>query len=423
MTMTDTPRSALVLGAGIIGTASALRLAQAGVATTLIDWQAPGAGASSGNAGSISEESIVPIALPGMLAQVPGWLLDPTGPLHVRWRYLPRAAPWLARWLLASRIRTVERSSAALRGLLHGAVDEYHDLLGPQEAARLIRRNGQLILWQSDRQSRSERAGHDLRERHGVAMRWLSAGEIGELEPALAPVFARGLLLERHGHLVDPLATVQALAARFAAAGGTLRKARVAALERGPDGDTRVVLEGGEILQADRYVLSAGAWSVRLAKALGLRIPLDTERGYHVTLKGLGGLCTRPIMHGDKAFIVTQMAMGLRVAGTVEIAGTDAPADYRRAELLLEHARAMFRDLPDAPTEHWMGCRPSLPDSLPVIDRMRTAPDVVLAFGHGHLGMTGAPATARMVRDLVLGRRVNADISAFGAGRFDHWRS
>lgn len=418
MTQTDTPKTAIIIGAGIIGTACALRLVQAGITVTMIDWQDPGQGTSSGNAGSLSCESIVPVALPGMISQVPKWLLDPMGPLSVRWRYLPRAAPWLLKWLNASRMQTVERSAAALRDLLYSAVDDYEDLLGPTDAARLIRRRGQLVVWQSPDQSRSERAGHALREKHGVAMRWVTPGEIADLEPELAPVFARGLLLERHGHLIDPLATVQALARKFIAAGGVIRKARVTDLDRTPTGETRVVIEGGEIMQADRIVLSAGAWSVRLAQKLGLRVPLETERGYHVTLKGIEGLCTRPIMHADKAFIVTQMAKGLRAAGTVEIAGVDAPPNYDRAKLLVGHTRAMFRNLPDAEPEYWMGYRPSVPDSVPVIDRMQTAPDVVVAFGHGHLGMTGAPATASIVSDLVLGRRTNRDIAPFRANRF-----
>lgn len=418
MTQSDTPKTALVIGAGVIGTAAALRLVQAGVNVTLIDQQDPGQGTSSGNAGSLSCESIVPVALPGMLSQVPKWLLDPTGPLNVRWRYLPRAAPWLVKWLAASRLQTVERSAAALRGLLDSAVDEYEDLLGPKDAARLMRRRGQLLVWGSPDQSPSERAGHALREKHGVAMRWLTPGEIAELEPELAPVFARGLLLERHGHLIDPLATVQALAAKFVAAGGVIRKGRVADLDRTSTGETRVVLDGGETLRADRIVLAAGAWSVRLAQKLGLRVPLDTERGYHVTLKGLDGLLSRPVMQADKAFIVTQMTMGLRVAGTVEIAGVDAPPNYERAKLLVGHVQEMFRALPEAKPEYWMGYRPSVPDSVPVIDRMQTAPDVIVAFGHGHLGMTGAPATARIVRDLVLDRRTNQDIAPFRASRF-----
>lgn len=418
MTLSDTPRTALVIGAGVIGTASALRLAQAGLQTTLIDWQEPGQGASAGNAGSISSESIVPIALPGMLSQVPKWLIDPQGPLHVRWRYLPRAAPWLVKWVRASRQETVEASAIALRGLLHSAVDDYCDLLGPEDSARLIRRRGQLIVWRSPHQSRSERVGHALREKHSVAMRWVTPAEITELEPAMAPNYARGLLLERHGHMIDPVATVQALAAKFQALGGVIRKGRVAELTRDVSGDASVLLEGGEILRADRIVLSAGGWSMRLAARLGLNVPLETERGYHVTLPGVENMCSRPIMNADQAFIVTQMAMGLRAAGTVEIAGLDAAPNYARAETLLKHLKTMFPDLPDAAPEYWMGCRPSIPDSLPVIDRIANAPNVIVAFGHGHLGMTGAPATARIVRDLALGVRMNDDITPFRATRF-----
>lgn len=418
MTLSDTPRTALVIGAGVIGTASALRLAQAGLQTTLIDWQEPGQGASAGNAGSISSESIVPIALPGMLSQVPKWLFDPQGPLHVRWRYLPRAAPWLVRWVRASRQETVEASAIALRGFLHSAVDDYCDLLGPEDSARLIRRRGQLIVWRSPHQSRSERVGHALREKHSVAMRWVTPAEITQLEPAMAPIYARGLLLERHGHMIDPVATVQALAAKFQALGGVIRKGRVAELTRDVSGDASVLLEGGEILRADRIVLSAGGWSMRLAAELGLDVPLETERGYHVTLPGVENMCSRPIMNADQAFIVTQMAVGLRAAGTVEIAGLDAPPNYARAETLLKHLKTMFPDLPGSTPEYWMGCRPSIPDSLPVIDRIANAPNVIVAFGHGHLGMTGAPATARIVRDLALGVRMNDDITSFRATRF-----
>lgn len=411
-------RSALVVGAGVIGTACALQLARAGLRTTLVDWQDPGQGASAGNAGCLSAQSIVPIALPGMLAQVPKWLIDPTGPLHVRWRYLPRAAPWLWKWIRASQMATVHRSAAALRGLLETTIEEFAALLGPSDAARLIRRNGQLLVWRSARPDRSEAIGHRLREMHGVDMQWLTPAEIADLEPGLAPVFARGLLLRRHGNLVDPLDTVQTLARHFQAAGGTFVRARVADIEARADGTAQLRLEDGGSLAADRLVIAAGAWSARLAARLGLRIPLETERGYHATFPGVSDLCTRPVMDVNNATIVAPMTLGLRVAGTVEIAGVDAPPDYRRAEALLAHVRTMFLNPPDTKPSYWMGCRPSLPDSIPVIDRAPGLPGVILAFGHGHLGMTGAPATARIVRDLALDRPINADISPFRATRF-----
>lgn len=410
--------SVVVVGAGVIGTACALQLARAGANTTLIDWQDPGSGASSGNAGSLSAQSIVPIALPGMLRQVPKWLIDPAGPLHVRWRYLPKAAPWLWKWVQASRMTTVHRSSAALRTLLDTAVEDFEDLLGPEDSARLIQRRGQLLVWRTARPDRPETVGHQLREMHGVDMEWLTPSKIAELEPALAPVFSRGLLLKRHGHLVDPLDTVQTLARHFHTAGGSFIKGRVSEIDIDADRSVALRLEGGQTIHADRLVIAAGAWSARLTAKMGLRIPLETERGYHASIPGVSGFCTRPIMDVNNSTIVTPMLSGLRIAGTVEIAGVDAPPDYRRAKALLTHYRSMFSNPPEGEPSYWMGCRPSLPDSIPVIDRLNELPNVILAFGHGHLGMTGAPATARIVRDLALDRPINMDISAFRATRF-----
>lgn len=409
--------SAIVIGAGVIGTASALQLARAGVAVTLIDPEVPGSGCSSGNAGSISEESIAPMALPGMLAKVPGWLIDPEGPLYVRWRYLPRAAPWLLRWVLASRPATVEASAAALRPFLKGAVDDYADLLGAQQYAALVRRRGQLLVWESARPSRSERAGHALRERHGVAMRWLTPGEIGEIEPELSPIFRRGLLLERHGHMVDPQRVVAALAEEFRGRGGRIVQGRARQVATTEDG-ARVVLDDGAAHCADRMVIAAGAWSAELARQLGIHVPLETERGYHAMIDGAASLCSRPVMHGDRSFIASPIGAALRVAGTVEIAGLTAPPDYRRARALLSQARRMFRNVEADRVGYWMGCRPSLPDSVPAIGAVPDNPAILVAFGHGHLGMTGAPATARIVRDLALGRCPNIDLAPFRVDRF-----
>ena len=412
------PETAIVVGAGVVGSACAVQLARAGVRTTLVDWQDPGNGASSGNAGSLSAQSVVPIALPGMLRQVPKWLIDPAGPLHVRWSYLPKAAPWLWKWVRASRMSTVHRSAAALRSLLDTAIEDFEELLGPEDSARLIRRHGQLLVWRSARPDRTEAVGHQLRELHGVEMEWLTPSEIAELEPELAPVFSRGLLLKRHGHLVDPQDAVQTLARHFRSAGGAFVKDRVADIDVCADRTVALRLDGGRSVHAHRLVIAAGAWSARLAAKLGCRIPLETERGYHATIPGVSGFCTRPIMDVNNSTIVTPMASGLRIAGTVEIAGVDAPPDYRRAKALLTHYHSMFSHPPVGEPTYWMGCRPSLPDSIPIIDRVEGLPNVILAFGHGHLGMTGAPATARIVRDLFLDRPINMDISAFRASRF-----
>lgn len=290
--------------------------------------------------------------------------------------------------------------------------------MGPVDSARLIRRRGQLLVWRSARPGRAETVGHRLRELHGVEMEWLTLPDIADLEPELAPIFTRGLLMKRHGHLVDPLETVQTLARHFHAAGGTFLKALATDIAVSADRSVTLRLDGGQAVHADRLVVAAGAWSARLVARLGVKIPLETERGYHASFPGLDGYCARPIMDVDNSTIVTPMARGLRIAGTVEIAGVDAPPDYSRAKALLPHLRSMFSNPPTGQPSYWMGCRPSLPDSIPVIDRIEGVPNVILAFGHGHLGMTGAPATAMIVRDLALDRTPNMDISAFSAARF-----
>ncbi|ESR27392.1 NAD(P)/FAD-dependent oxidoreductase [Lutibaculum baratangense] len=410
--------TALVVGAGAIGTATALCLSRNGFATTLVDGLDPGRGCSFGNAGSLSEQAITPMALPGMLRKVPGWLSDPEGPLHVRWGYLPKALPWLVRWVLASRESRAAESAAGLKPLLDGAVDGYRFLLGEARFRELVTRRGQLILWESPAPSRSEAAGHALRERHGVEMRWVSPPEIAELEPRLAPIFARGIFLPRHGQLLDPGAAVAAMADGLRRGGGTVERGEVVRLAPREGGGGRVTLGDGRVLGADIVVVAAGAWSHRLVAQIGIGVPLETERGYHVRFPGATGLASRSIMNADRSFIAAPMAEGLRVGGTVEIAGVDAAPRYERARPLAREACRMFPDLPQAEPLEWMGCRPSLPDSLPVIDRAPGHAGILLAFGHGHLGMTGAPMTARLVADLAAGAPPTIDLAPYRVTRF-----
>lgn len=410
--------TAIVIGAGAIGTACALQLAREGISTQLIDWRDPGEGCSSGNAGSVSSQSIVPMSLPGMITKVPGWLLDPLGPLFVRWQYFPKSLPWLIRWVIASRMKAVHRSSAALTALLGNAFEEYADLLGPKDFDRLVRRNGQLLVWESPTQSRSEKIGHALREKYGVAMRWLTPGEISDLEPELSPIFTRGLLLERHGQLVDPLLVVQTLANKFREQGGTFVKGLIVDVVPQDFGGARIKVEGGKTYTADHVIIAAGAWSGEIARKLGVSVPLETERGYHVMLPAAQGLCSRPILNADRSFIASPINGGLRIAGTVEIAGLDAEPRYERAEALVTLAKKMFRSIDESNPNYWMGCRPSLPDSVPVIDQSDQLKSIYFAFGHGHLGMTSAPMTASLISDLVVGRKPRIELEPYRITRF-----
>jgi glycine/D-amino acid oxidase-like deaminating enzyme len=408
----------IVIGAGVVGAACGLNLRRKGFDTMIVDEGAPGHGCSFGNAGAISPGSVVPIALPGMIGQVPRWLLDPMGPLFVRWRYLPRAAPWIARWLAASSMKQVERSSDALEPLIGNAFDEYRRLLGPSRFGALLKRQGQLYVWETRKPSRSERVGHALRARHGIDFQWLAPEEIRQLEPALAPIFARGLFLPDNGQTLQPISLVEEIIAQFEAEGGTLHRSRVTDVSPHDEGSATVHLSDGREIKARGVVVAAGAWSGEFAARLGFRIPLETERGYHVVLPQSQHLARRPIMHADRSFIASPMTDGLRIAGTVEIAGVAAAPDYRRAQVLLHHAKRMFPDATDGGESMWMGCRPSLPDSIPVIGRCPTASSVVFAFGHGHLGMTGAPMTGRVVAELIAGEATAIPLSPYSPQRF-----
>ena len=413
----DTPGHITVIGAGIVGMAAAVALQRDGHAVTVIDWRAPGRGCSYGHGGAISPGQCIPFALPGMLHKIPGWILDPLGPLAVRWRYFPRALPWLLRWVRAGRMDRVRAYAAALNALHAPTLDGYRDLLGGDAFADLFRVQGHLYLWSGLKANAKDRISQELRETHGVRAEALDGEAIRRMEPDLAPVFQRGLYFPDNGHVVNPLRLVETLAEGFLAGGGTIRRGQVEGFDMGAEGPRALHTDGGDI-PVDRLVVSAGAWSHRLTAKLGTRVPLETERGYHVMLPNPGVRLTAKIMNRDHMFGATQMEHGLRLSGTVEIAGIDAPPDYRRAHAVLERGRRMLPGLDDEGAEVWMGCRPSFPDSLPVIDRSPRFASVFFAFGHGHTGMIGAPMTARLIADLIGGRSPCIDPAPYAVDRF-----
>ena len=355
--------------------------------------------------------------MPGMLSRVPGWLLDPLGPLVVRWRYFPWALPWLLRWIRAGRVDRIETYAAALDALHAPSIDGYRDLLGDTDTSDLIRVHGQLLLWETETATVSDRLAQSLRETHGIASEALNAEAIQALEPALSPIFKRGLLLPDNGHTVNPLGLVQRLVDRFVGSGGKLLRRKVRGFEFGPEGPSRLLTDGDDV-DIDVLVVAAGAWSRELADRLGSDVPLIPERGYHVRFPDAGiGLHTK-VVNRSRMCGMTSMEMGLQISGTVEFAGIDAPPDYGRARVLLEHGKRMIPGLEDANVSMWMGCRPSFPDSLPVIDRSPIHPSVFYAFGHGHTGMIGAPMTGRLLADMVYGREPVIDPRPYAVDRF-----
>ena len=414
--MESNGRRAAVIGAGVVGMATALSLQRDGHRTTVFDPVPPGESCSSGNAGLFACYGVAPVQTPGIAWRVPGMLLDPLSPLAMRWRYLPVLIPWLMRFVLASGPGRVEEISKALTALIADATPSWRVLIDEAQAGDLVRDGDFLVLFGSEKDWRDAQYLLDLRRRRGVPVEEIGVDEAHRLEPALAPVFKRAVVFPGNAWCVNPLALVRRMAARFVASGGVIEEARVTGLDP-RDGGGAVLRTDDGAHEAEIVAVCAGAWSKRLAAMLGSPLPLDTERGYHVMLEAPDGLLSRPVNWNGGGFYMTPMQGGLRCAGTVELGGLDAPPDPNRAAVIEKQVR---RILPDAGARQsdWLGFRPSMPDSLPVIGPAPGRPGIWFNFGHGHMGLTLAAVSGRIIADLAANRDPGLDIGAYAAGRF-----
>jgi D-amino-acid dehydrogenase len=410
-------RHVTVIGAGIVGISAALHLQRRGHPVTVIDRLAPGEGCSKGNAGMFSSDSFVPLSLPGGLWQVPGWLMDPLGPLAIRWRHLPGLLPFLVRFVAAGRPGRVAAITDALLPLLAASPEQHLKLARGTAAEPLIRRNGAMYVYESRRSMAKDEVGWRLRRERGTNPQVLTAADIREREPALAPIYECGYFLPDLGHTTDPMRLVKALADAFRASGGEILQREVRDLDVGADEVRRLVTDHGDVA-VDVLVVAAGAWSARLAARLGHGVPLEGERGYNVTVANPGIKLGVPVFVSTYKFIATPMDPGIRVAGTAEYAGLDARPDPRRWQVLIRHARRMLPGIDLSDISEWSNVRPTLPDSLPVIGRAPNHRNVFFAFGHQHVGLTAGPKTGEIVADLVAGRTPNIDVRPFGIERF-----
>jgi glycine/D-amino acid oxidase-like deaminating enzyme len=415
--MTLSQHGAIVIGAGVAGLSTALYLQRAGVAVTVIDPLPPAGGASFGNAGLLSPDTAVPIALPGMLRKVPGWLLNPLGPLSVTPGYFPRALPWLLRWIEAGRLDRVIAISDAMRALHRESLACWQELLGPALYGELIRPLGQVQVWEGDAEAANSGVERQVRERHGIRSEALTADDLRQMFPGISREVTRGLLVPGNGHTVSPQRSVGALGELFHQAGGSLINERAMKLIPREGGDWMVMTNLAN-RSAEHVVVAAGAWSRQLLDPLGIKVALETERGYHAMLFDPEVMPALPISNKTRAFGVTSMEDGLRVAGTVEIAGLAAPPNEERAKILVQHAKRMFPALSGAKVRYWMGFRPSTPDSLPILGPAAARPGLHFVFGHGHFGMTGGPPSGRLVARLITGQAPGLDPAPYAARRF-----
>jgi D-amino-acid dehydrogenase len=410
-------KNVAVIGAGIIGIAIAHALLDEGHSVLLIDKGQPGAATSRGNAGIIAHTDILPLASPDMIGKVAGWMLDPLGPLAIRPQYIPKLMPWLARFLLASRPSAVERSIKGIVPLQALSMAAWDRRLAALDLKGELNHRGVLYCFDNAREFEKAKTVYDRQRDLGIEVQLFDRDGTQELEPELADTFVGSALFPAVAHVNDPFELSQKLAA-------SLRQRGAAVIERdvrgvGLDGESPwIASSDGSVLQADHVVIALGAWSTALAKALGDTVPLDTERGYNATMTDPGVKVTRPMLFDGHGFAITPLKTGLRVGGAVELASVDAPPNWARVEALLKKAKSFVPSLKQDGRKDWMGCRPSLPDSLPVISRSRATPRVLYAFGHAHHGLTQAAATAELIAAMIAGRETAIDVAPYSAQRF-----
>jgi len=403
----------VIVGAGIVGLATAFFLRRDGHDVTVIARDPVDDTTSCGNAGAIAACEIIPNAGSGTLLKVPRYLIDPLGPLAIRWRYLPRLLPWLRHYLRAGSTDAIANTVAALADLHRTAFTDHAAMIGAARLDDLLRRDGALFVYRSRAAFDAEAPDWELRRRHGYDHEPLDAAGLKAREPALGPEARAGCYVEDWWHYVDPRALSVGLADHLRARGVTFETGEVAGLD-----SNAVVLRGGGRIEADKIIIAAGAWSARLSRQLGEPFPLESERGYNRTITAPGIEVESYITFAEDHFVLTPMAMGLRIGGAAEFAGLEAPANYARSRALAKLAQRYLPGLDTTEGTDWMGNRPQSPDSVPVIGPSKRQANVFYAFGHGHLGLTGSASTGRLLADLIGGRDPGLDLSPFRIDRY-----
>ncbi|MCL5776284.1 FAD-dependent oxidoreductase [Limibaculum sp. FT325] len=412
------PRRIAVVGAGIVGLATALSLQAEGHEVTLCDPREPGTATSFGNAGAIVTGGVVPTATPGLWRNVPKMLLDPMSPLKIRWSYLPRLAPWLVRFLDAGRASNAERISGELATLTGHCLDAHHRLARMAGAMDIIKPVGWLKVYRNRAAFDGTAYDRGLMDRAGVKYEVLDADELRQLEPGLSRDFTIGLFQPGSSFVSTPYTLSQAYFRALTERGGRQLREEVTSFTFEGDRVTGVVTAQGRHA-VDGVVVATGAWSRGLARQLGHRVPLDTERGYHLNLAwGDGPVLNRPTVIGGPQFVLCPMADGVRLTAGVELAGLEAAPDFRRIKALLPLAQQALPGLSGEITREWMGHRPSTPDSKPVIGASPRHRGVWFAFGHGHMGLSLSAISGQIIADLVAGRAPTVAPEPFAIDRF-----
>ena len=417
-----TPGHVAIIGAGIVGVAAAVWLQREGWRVTLVDPAGPAGGASFGNGGVLAACACVPVTVPGLPAKAPRMLLDPESPLFLRWSYLPRLAPWLARYLRHCRPQETRRIAAALAPLLGDTLAEHQALAAGTGAERWVIPSDYLYLYRDRAAFEADAFGWGLRAEHGMTWDTLDADALRAADPAFSDEMGFAVRMGGHGRISDPGAYVTALADHVVAQGGAMVRATVEDIAEEDGAVSGLRLRGAdgasETLPCDAALLTAGAWSGPLARRLGVRVPLESERGYHVELWEPSVMPRAPVMVAAGKFVATPMEGRLRLAGVVEFGGLDAPPSPAPFALLKRQALRAMPGLRWREATEWMGHRPAPADSIPVIGPAPGVRGAWMGFGHHHVGLTAGPATGKLLARLIAGRRPNIDLAPYSPARF-----
>jgi glycine/D-amino acid oxidase-like deaminating enzyme len=406
----------VVIGAGIVGVSTALWLTRMDQRVTLVDRQPPGQGASYGNAGLLAACAMVPVTTPGLITKAPGMVLDPNSPLFLRWSYLPRLAPWLFKYLGHANDTDTRRIASALTDITADSVDQHLALTEGTRARDFVTLSDYVFAYPSRADFDKDAYVWELRRTHGFEPRLIEGDAVRDYDPNLGSSIRCLAIVKDHGYILDPGGYVGALAQELEALGGIIRRASVQDIDISDPAIKTVRTDAGDIT-CDAVVLASGAWSKPLMKKLGLPVPLETERGYHIVFKGATNGPRAPTMISAGKFVATPMRAGLRCAGIVELGGLEAGPSQAPFDLLRRQARAAFPELTFESEETWMGHRPATTDSLPLIGEVGQT-GVYAAFGHQHVGLTCGPKTGRLVAGLISDRPTNLDLTPYAPQRF-----
>ena len=407
-----------IIGAGIQGVCNALFLQKKGINVTLFDKDEPGCATSYGNAGHFSPYASLQLNRSDVLSDVPAMLLSNRGPLALKWNYFVKMIPWFSKYIMSCSEKKMMHTAKYMHQILDISLDAYDELFAEINLDGLVEKKGIMYVWEK-KGIKSRKIEINIREKLGVKQKILNPKEVHDLEPNLKPFYDGGVFYEYARHARNPKKIIEKLFAVFLKKGGNFKKKNINNIDF-KDQKPVLITENDKLL-FDKVVIACGAFSKKLTDKLDEKIPLDTERGYHIHFKNYSKLLSRPVVWADRGFGITPMEQGLRVVGTVEFGGLENPLSKTRIKNLILNAKDMLNGLPENEDheDEWLGFRPTLPDFLPVIGKSKNYNNVYYSFGHHHLGWTLGAISGKIVSKMILGEKTNLDLSPYSSSRFD----